>query len=103
MPATTATPITGHGISDAFRDAELLAAALDAGAAGPRQRGSGARGLRHETATGWPARSSTSPASSPAFPGPERFVELQTQLAVAIDDQAGELAARPSRAGAVAA
>ena len=38
------------------------------------------------------------------FPGvPERFVELQRQLAGAIDDQAAELAARPSLAGAVAA
>ena len=37
------------------------------------------------------------------FPDPERFVELQRQLAVAIDDQAGELAARPSRAGAAVA
>ena len=38
-----------------------------------------------------------------AFPGPRRFVELQRRLAVAIDDQAGELAARPSRAGAAVA
>ena len=37
------------------------------------------------------------------FPEPERFVELQRQLAAAIDDQAGELAARPSRAGAAVA
>ena len=37
------------------------------------------------------------------FPGVERFVELQRQLAAAIDDQAAELAARPSLAGAVAA
>jgi hypothetical protein len=37
------------------------------------------------------------------FPGPERFVELQRELAIAIDDQAGELAARPARAGAAAA
>ena len=37
------------------------------------------------------------------FPGPERFIELQRLLAVAIDDQAGELAARPSPVGAAVA
>ena len=94
--------ITGYGISDAFRDAELLATALDAALRDPadetvaltaygRDRGRMARpvfDITNELAT---------------FPGPERFVELQRQLARVIDDQSAELAARPSPARAAVA
>jgi flavin-dependent dehydrogenase len=86
--------ITGYGISDAFRDAELLAATLDdalrdptreadALAAYGRERDRMAREIFEIT------------CELASFPEKARFVELQKQLALAIDDQAGELAARP--------
>jgi flavin-dependent dehydrogenase len=94
--------ITGHGISDAFRDAELLAVALDEAL---REPGADAAAL---TAYGLARDRMARPifdltCELAGFPGAERFVELQRELAVAIDDQAGELAARPARAGAAAA
>ena len=94
--------ITGHGISDAFRDAELLAVALDEALRGPVAESAALAGYgRHRDRMARPIFDLT--CALAAFPGPERFVELQRQLAVAIDDQAGELAARPSRAAAAAA
>ncbi len=94
--------ITGHGISDAFRDAELLAVALD-------------RALRNtgeETAALLDYARTRDRMARPifdltcelaTFPGVQRFVELQRRLAAAIDDQAAELAARPALTGAAAA
>ena len=94
--------ITGFGISDAFRDAELLAAALDAALRDPAQETAAltAYGLTRDRMAR-PVFDITCELAT--FPGPERFVELQRQLAVAIDDQAAELAARPSPAGAAVA
>jgi flavin-dependent dehydrogenase len=93
--------ITGHGISDAFRDAELLAVALDEAL---REPGAEAAAL---TAYGLARDRMARPifdltCELAGFPGAERFVELQRLLAGAIDDQAGELAARPARAAAAA-
>ena len=94
--------ITGHGISDAFRDAELLAAALDAALRDPAAETAALAAYgRDRDRMARPIFDITCELAT--FPGPERFVELQRQLAVAIDDQAGELAARPSRAGAAVA
>jgi flavin-dependent dehydrogenase len=87
--------ITGHGITDAFRDAELLATALHfvlRGAASEAaalcsyqaQRDQQLREvfeITNELAT---------------FPPVHRFMDLQKQLSAAIDTQAGILAARPS-------
>jgi flavin-dependent dehydrogenase len=86
--------ITGHGISDAFRDAELLAAALDpvlrreadeatALAAFHAERDEQLREVFEIT------------CELTTFPPADRFVELQKQLGVAIDTQAASLAARP--------
>ena len=91
--------ITGHGISDAFRDVELLAAALDEALRDP------ARETRVLAAYGSTRDRMARPVFDltcelAAFPGRERFVELQRQLALAIDDQAAELATWPSRIGA---
>jgi flavin-dependent dehydrogenase len=86
--------ITGHGISDAFRDAELVAVALDRALRDPgaelealeRYAVDRERMLREifeitcELAT---------------MPPLTRFVELQKQLGVAIDRLAGEFAERP--------
>jgi len=93
--------ITGHGISDAFRDAELLAVALDEALREPAAEAASltAYGLRRDRMAR-PIFDLTCELAG--FPGPERFVELQRELAIAIDDQAGELAARPARAGAAA-
>jgi len=95
--------ITGHGISDAFRDAELLAGALDevlrdpasetaALAAYERDRDRMAKEIFEIT------------CALSRFPEQAPFLQLQKQLAVAIDTLAAELAARPlPRASEVAA
>ena len=93
--------ITGHGISDAFRDAELLAVALDEVLREPAAEAAAltAYGLARDRMAR-PIFDLTCELAG--FPGAERFVELQRLLAGAIDDQAGELAARPARAAAAA-
>jgi flavin-dependent dehydrogenase len=86
--------ITAYGISDAFRDAELLAVALDqalgaeaeqttALAAYQQQRDHALREIFELT------------CRLAAYPPVPRFIELQKQLGVAIDTQAAALAARP--------
>jgi flavin-dependent dehydrogenase len=94
--------ITGHGISDAFRDAELLAVALDEALRDPAAEATAltAYGLARDRMA---RRIFDLTCELARFPGAERFVELQRELAMAIDNQAGELAARPARAGAAAA
>jgi flavin-dependent dehydrogenase len=87
-------PITGHGISDAFRDAELLATALDETLTGDvdeidalsdyhRERDRQLREIFEIT------------CELTTYPGTDRFIELQKQLGRAIDTQAEALAARP--------
>jgi flavin-dependent dehydrogenase len=87
-------PITGHGISDAFRDAELLAAAVD-------------RALRCEVTeaaalAGYQATRDRMLAdifditcALSEFPPRERFLELQRDLGRAVDTEAADLAERP--------
>jgi flavin-dependent dehydrogenase len=86
--------VTGYGISDAFRDAEFLAVALDqalgAGAeeTGPlaayeQQRDQALREIFEIT------------CRLAAYPAVPTFIELQKQLSAAIDKQAVELAAEP--------
>jgi flavin-dependent dehydrogenase len=86
--------ITGFGISDAFRDAELLAAALDTALRSPADEVVALRDYERER-----DRISTRvfdlTLQLAAFPEPTRFTQLQKELAVAIDEQAGELAGRP--------
>lgn len=92
-------PITGHGLTDAFRDADLLAEAADAMlrgsvderaamAAYERQRGDAIRDTFRIT------------RALARFPRPGRFAELQAELSRALDVEARELAARPVRAAA---
>jgi flavin-dependent dehydrogenase len=94
--------ITGHGISDAFRDAELLAVALDQALGSPADEGVALRGYAR-TRDRMARRIFDITCELGTFPGVERFVGLQRELAAAIDDQAAELSARPSLAGAAAA
>jgi len=94
--------VTGHGISDAFRDAELLATALDAALRDPGCESRALAGYgRRRDRMARPIFDLT--CALAAFPGPERFVELQRELAVAIDDQAGELAGWPPSLAATTA
>jgi flavin-dependent dehydrogenase len=87
--------ITGHGISDAFRDAELLAGALDRALRDPaserealeRYGADRERMLREIFEI--TCELSTMPPTG-------RFIELQKQLGVAIDQLAGELAELPT-------
>ncbi len=86
--------VTGYGISDAFRDAELLAVALDqalgasaeettALAAYQQQRDRAIREIFELT------------CRLAAYPTAPTFIQLQKQLSAAIDKEAVELAARP--------
>jgi 2-polyprenyl-6-methoxyphenol hydroxylase-like FAD-dependent oxidoreductase len=88
-------PITGHGLTDAFRDAELLAEAADAVlrdaahepvamTAYERQRDDAIRDTFRIT------------RELAAFPPRERFAELQGELSRALDVEARQLAARPA-------
>ena len=86
--------VTAYGISDAFRDAELLAVALDraldgdgeettALAAYQQQRDQALREIFEIT------------CRLAAYPPVPRFIELQKQLSAAIDKDAAALATRP--------
>jgi flavin-dependent dehydrogenase len=87
-------PITGHGISDAYRDAELLAVALDHALQGEasdtaalasyqRQRNEALREIFDIT------------CALAGYPPVAGFVELQKRLSRAIDAEATALATRP--------
>jgi 2-polyprenyl-6-methoxyphenol hydroxylase-like FAD-dependent oxidoreductase len=88
-------PITGHGLTDAFRDAELLTEAAhlmlqDPAAERPAMRDYEMERDRAIRDTFRITR------ELGAFPPRTRFTELQTELSRALDVEAGELAARPS-------
>jgi len=91
-------PITAHGITDAFRDAELLATAADTLLRDPT--------LEREALASYEQRRDAALAPTfaltrelAAFPSPERFVELQERLARALDDEAYAVAALPDLNG----
>jgi flavin-dependent dehydrogenase len=87
-------PITGHGITDAFRDAELLADALHAALDGADESAA----LRGYQAQRDLAVRDTLRITEALcrFPAPARFVELQLELAEALDREALDLASRPA-------
>lgn len=86
--------ITGHGISDAFRDAELLAEALDDTLSGRVEEAAALRHF-HRRRDELLREIFEITCEMSQFPPAARFAELQKQLSGAIDTQAGELAARP--------
>lgn len=103
-------PVTGHGITDALRDAELLATAahewlsiapLD-DSVERRAMGSYQRARDASIADVFAITDALT-----KYPHPDRFIALQRDLAVAIDREAEWLAARPvpwaGMAGAVTA
>jgi 2-polyprenyl-6-methoxyphenol hydroxylase-like FAD-dependent oxidoreductase len=85
-------PITGHGITDAFRDAELLATALDAGLNDPSDE---ADALAWYGATRDSSLRETFDLTLAlaAFPDPDTFVDLQKRLSGALEREAEALAA----------
>jgi flavin-dependent dehydrogenase len=86
--------ITAHGISDAFRDAEFLAVALDqALSAGAEESAALARYQRQRDQALREIFDLTCRLA--AYPPAPAFIELQKQLSAAIDDEAAALAARP--------
>jgi flavin-dependent dehydrogenase len=93
--------ITGHGISDAFRDAELLAAALDRALRHPSGEREALAEFRIERERMLREIFELTCELS-QMPPLERFVELQKDLGLAIDRHAGELASRPLPAAAAA-
>jgi flavin-dependent dehydrogenase len=86
--------ISGQGISDAFRDAELLASALDLVLCGDADEGPALAGY-HLTRDEQLRDAFEITCEMTSYPSPERFMELQKQLGVAVDAQAAFLAARP--------
>lgn len=87
-------PITGHGISDAYRDAELLATALDDGLRGRAALDAALDGYGRAAAAARRATFDVACALG-AFPPVDDFVELNRELHAAIEEEAATLAARP--------
>ncbi len=86
--------VTACGISDAFRDAELLAVALDQALSGDADETIALGGYEQhrDLALRETFEITRSLAAYPTIP---TFIELQKQLAAAIDKEAAALAARP--------
>jgi flavin-dependent dehydrogenase len=87
-------PITGHGISDAYRDAELLAVALDQALRGATEESSALAGYQDQRDRALRDIFELTCALA-TYPPVSAVVELQKQLSVAIDIEAAEVAARP--------
>jgi len=87
--------VTGHGLTDAYRDAELLAVALHQALAGEAEESTALAGYqaRRDEALRDVFDLTCALARYPAVP---EFVDLQKRLAVAIDAGAAELAAWPA-------
>ncbi len=91
-------PITSHGMTDAFRDAELLAHAVHTMLADPTAEADALTkyGRRRDAML---ARTYALTRELAAFPEPDRFLALQAELARALDAEAAELAALPHPPG----
>jgi flavin-dependent dehydrogenase len=86
--------VTGHGISDAYRDAELLAAALHHTLHGDTDEPTALAGYQHQRDQALRDVFDLTCAMAD-YPPVSQFVALQKRLARAIDIEATELAARP--------
>jgi flavin-dependent dehydrogenase len=86
--------VTAYGISDAFRDAELLAAALDQALGAGAQETTALAAYRQQRDQALREIFEIT-CRLAAYPPVPRFVELQKQLSAAIDKEAAALAARP--------
>ncbi len=95
-------PITGHGITDAFRDAELLAEALAAALRGGVPQAQALRDYQEQRDRSLADTFAITEALC-RFPAPTRFAELQIQLGEVLEREATQLASRPAPAGLHAA
>jgi 2-polyprenyl-6-methoxyphenol hydroxylase-like FAD-dependent oxidoreductase len=86
--------VTAYGISDAFRDAELLAVALDQALCGAAEEAAALAGYQHQRDRALREIFELT-CRLAAYPPVPTFVQLQKQLGAAIDKQAAALAARP--------
>jgi flavin-dependent dehydrogenase len=87
--------VTAYGISDAFRDAELLAVALDQALCGAVEEEAAALAGYEQQRDQALREIFEITCQLAAYPPVPRFVELQKQLGTAIDKEAAALAARP--------
>ncbi|MGW1617348.1 NAD(P)/FAD-dependent oxidoreductase [Streptomyces sp. NPDC002285] len=87
--------ITGHGITDAFRDAELLAQALDQALSGESDE-QNALSLYQKQRDELLRETFDATCELSAYPDTARFIELQKRLAGAIDAEAQFLASLPN-------
>jgi 2-polyprenyl-6-methoxyphenol hydroxylase-like FAD-dependent oxidoreductase len=88
-------PVTGHGLSDAYRDAELLAVALHQALRGDTDDDAALAGYQCSRDRALREVFELTCALAQYPPVPE-FVELQRKLSHALDAEAAELAARPT-------
>jgi flavin-dependent dehydrogenase len=86
--------VTGYGISDAFRDAELLAVGLDHALRGDAEQTTAL--TRYQQQRDQALRQIFEITRRlAAYPPVPAFIELQKQLSAAIDNEAAVLAAKP--------
>jgi flavin-dependent dehydrogenase len=88
--------ITAYGISDAFRDAELLADALDRTLGGDTEESTALAAYQHQRDRAFREVFEIT-CRLAAYPPVPTFIELQKQLSSAIDKEAAALATRPIR------
>jgi flavin-dependent dehydrogenase len=86
--------ITAYGMSDAFRDAELLATALDRALRGAAEEHAALAGYQRQRDQALQEIFEIT-CRLAAFPPVPAFIGLQKQLSAAIDREAAALAARP--------
>ena len=86
--------VTAHGISDAFRDAELLASALDQALSGGTEESTALACYQQQRDQGLQEIFDIT-CRLAAYPAVPVFIELQKQLSAAIDNEAAALAAWP--------
>jgi 2-polyprenyl-6-methoxyphenol hydroxylase-like FAD-dependent oxidoreductase len=86
--------ITAHGISDAFRDAELLAVALDQALRADDEESAALARYQQQRDEALKEIFEITCRLS-AYPPAPMFTELQKKLNAAVDDEAAALAARP--------
>jgi len=87
--------VTGHGISDAYRDAESLATALDSALRCERPLAAALDDYGRRAAVARQDIFAITCALG-AFPPLDEFVDLQRRLSAAIEAEAADLAARPA-------
>jgi 2-polyprenyl-6-methoxyphenol hydroxylase-like FAD-dependent oxidoreductase len=86
--------VTGHGLSDAYRDAELLAGAIHHALRGDRDEGTALAGYQRQRDQALRDIFELTCALA-SYPSVPQFVQLQKRLSAAIDVEAAALAARP--------